>query len=362
MKAPLHSDERRFANALTRPASERGAFRDGACNKGISVFWGLAILNLFVSTLVVAQTDQPGAGIARDLAEWRAANIHDLRCDLRLRIAKLASDPIAGEATLRFTLRDASVPLFLDFAPPANHVRSLVANGEPGHAWVNGHLVIPAPALRVGENVVTIHFTAGDDALNRSDDFLYALFVPARACRALPCFDQPSLKARWTLAVQVPGEAAWHVVSNGALRERVQVDSPVGPGARAALSAARTEFVEYRFAETPPLPTHLFSFVVGDFQVETDERSGRPMRMFHRETDARKVARNRDAIFDLHARSLEYLERYTGIPYMFGKFDFVILPAFQFGGWSMPAKSSTTRRYCCSMNRRRRSSTSIARR
>ena len=50
------------------------------------------------------------------------------------------------------------------------------------------------------------------------------------------------------------------------------------------------------------------------------------MRMFHRETDATKVARNRDAIFDLHAAALDWLERYTGIPYPFGKFDFLLVP------------------------------------
>ena len=58
--------------------------------------------------------------------------------------------------------------------------------------------------------------------------------------------------------------------------------------------------------------------------------------MVHRETDAQKVARNRDAIFDLHAAALDWLERYTGIPYPFGKFDFFLVPAFQFGGMEHP--------------------------
>ena len=60
--------------------------------------------------------------------------------------------------------------------------------------------------------------------------------------------------------------------------------------------------------------------------------------MFHRETDADKVARNRDAIFDLHARALEFLEDYTTFPYPFGKFDFVVIPAFQFGGMEHAGK------------------------
>ena len=58
--------------------------------------------------------------------------------------------------------------------------------------------------------------------------------------------------------------------------------------------------------------------------------------MFHRETDAAKVARNRDAIFDLHAAALAWLEKYTAIPYPFGKFDFLLVPAFQFGGMEHP--------------------------
>ena len=55
--------------------------------------------------------------------------------------------------------------------------------------------------------------------------------------------------------------------------------------------------------------------------------------MFHRETDAAKVARNRDAIFDLHAARARRGSRTTpAIPYPFGKFDFVLIPSFQFGG------------------------------
>ena len=133
--------------------------------------------------------------------------------------------------------------------------------------------------------------------------------MPARAHLALPVFDQPNLKARWSLTLD--GPAKWQMVSNGAEIERQR---------------RRGDRVTVRFAETEPLSTYLFSFVAGDFEVETAERNGRTFRMFHRETDAAKVARNREAIFDLHARALEFMERYTGIPYAFGKFDFVLIP------------------------------------
>ena len=138
--------------------------------------------------------------------------------------------------------------------------------------------------------------------------------MPARAHLAFPCFDQPSLKARYALTLTFP--SAWEMVANGAETGR----EPHG------------ERVTVRFAETRPLPTYLFAFAAGRFSVETAERNGRTFRMFHRETDAAKVARNRDAIFDLHAKALAWLEDYTGIPYPFGKFDFVLIPSFQFGG------------------------------
>src|SRR5262249_5498476 len=155
------------------------------------------------------------------------------------------------------------------------------------------------------ETTVDIAFRAGDAALNRTSDFLYSLFVPARAHLTFPCFDQPDLKARYTLTLAVP--SGWTAVANGAERSRAEA------GGRIAI----------HYAETEPIPTYLFAFAAGRFQVESAERGGRTFNMLHRETDAAKVARNRDAIFDLHAAALAWLEQYTAIPYAFGKFDFV---------------------------------------
>ena len=143
--------------------------------------------------------------------------------------------------------------------------------------------------------------------------------MPARAHQAFPCFDQPDLKARWSLALDVP--EGWQVA-----RQR----------RRARARRAATGRTRVRFAETQPVSTYLFAFAAGKFSVEQAERNGRTFRMFHRETDAAKVARNRDAIFDLHASALDWLEKYTAIPYPFGKFDFLLVPAFQFGGMEHP--------------------------
>ncbi len=254
-------------------------------------------------------------GISEALATERERRITALRYDLAFDIPDTAVAPISASATLRFDLADAAQPLVLDFAPAATHTRAVRANGADAR-WSaeRGHLVLPAEHLRSGSNEITITFTAGDASLNRNPDFLYTLFVPARAHLAFPCFDQPALKARYTLALTVP--RAWQAVANGAELSR----------------EAGGDRVTIRFAETNPLPTYLFSFAAGTFSVDTAERGGRTFRMFHRETDVAKVARNRDAVFDLHAAALAWLEEYTGIPYPWGKFDFVLIPSFQFGG------------------------------
>lgn len=290
-----------------------------------------ACLAVLLGFAPIAAAQPPEPGISRGLAESRAARISNVHYQLELGIRQLVDEPISGNMTVTLTLTDTSAPLILDFAPGADHLHSVTTNGEfEAYNWVNGHIVIPASATRVGVNSVGIAFTAGDASLNRSKDFLYALFVPARAHLAIPCFDQPDLKARWKLSITIRDydtqAAHWRVVANGAdvAGEQLYFASG-GPG---AASNGRV----FEFVETEPLSTYLFSFVVGDFKIETALRDGRTFRMFHRETDAAKVGRNKDAIFDLHARAMAYMERYTGLPYAFGKFDFVIVPAFQFGG------------------------------
>ena len=56
------------------------------------------------------------------------------------------------------------------------------------------------------------------------------------------------------------------------------------------------------------------------------------MTMLHRETNTQKLARNVDDIFQAHADALNWLEDYTGIPYPSQKFDFALIPTFQYGG------------------------------
>ena len=302
---------------------------------------GLLLSTLGVAALAGCDRPVPpptDLGIAWDLAEHRARTLSDLAYSIELDIPEERDGAISGRTAIEFVLDDPDGhPLVVDFTEPGTRVRAVRVNGAET-AWepVNDHVVVPAAALAQGANRVELEYTAGDDALNRNDDFLYTLFVPDRAHFSLPVFDQPNLKASVAWTLRIP--ASWHGVANGALESESE---PVQPAADAPESAPTADGAPagthtLTFAATEPIPTYLFAFAAGRFEVEEAEIDGRTLRMYHRETDADKVARNRDAIFDLHGQALAWLEEYTGIAYPFGKFDFVAIPSFQYGGMEHP--------------------------
>jgi aminopeptidase N len=260
------------------------------------------------------------ANVPRALAQARAARIADLTYALRLDLSNRERS-IRGSITASFDLRSAGDPLEFDFVPPLAWVEGVSVNGhvhpvEPGSE--DGRVLIAAAHLRRGRNSVGFEFRAGSTAIHARDDLVYSLFVPARAATAFPCFDQPDLKARWTLTLHVP--EGWSAVSNGREAGR----TPARHGAIVA------------FEETARLPPYLFAFAAGRFEIDEGERHGRRIRMFHRESEPTRVRENREILMDLHAHALSWLEDYTGIPYPFGKFDFVVIPSFQFSGMEHP--------------------------
>ncbi len=282
-----------------------------------------AVLGLVVAGAGSCARPEPNElapGVARALAERRAAAVSELRYDLQLDLPERREDPVTGEVTIRFEWLGAPGSLVLDFRAPADHVLGVTLDGDSvSHRLIPDHIVI-GKGVPNGSHTLRVRFRSTDAALNRSDDFLYALFVPDRASTAFPVFEQPDLKARVTLALTIP--AAWEAVANGALLSR---DSTAASGRH-----------RVRFAESAPISTYLMTFAAGRLTVEQAVRDGRVLTMYHRETDGAKVARNREAIFDLHASALRWLETYTGIPYPFGKFAFFAVPAFQFGGMEHP--------------------------
>src|SRR5215471_1587773 len=206
---------------------------------------------LAAATPLGAQTPE---GIPRDLARLRAQQLQDVRYRLSYDISPKVNS-IAGREELRFVQNaDARgiLPELLDFRE--GEISSLTINGQPAPPTIqNGHVELPAKLLRLGENVVSMEFTApvapAGKAFTRFEDkddgseYIYTLFVPMDASMAFPCFDQPDLKGRFRLEVTAP--EAWTVIANG----------PVQSTAKADAGQRRT-----MFEETRPISTYLFAF------------------------------------------------------------------------------------------------------
>jgi len=259
-------------------------------------------------------------GVSRELARNRAATISNVRYEMSLSLAK--RDTARGTVGDRFTAA-RSTDVVLDFRGP--WLGTIRVNGADVRPEYNGaHLRIPARSIRSGANLVEAQFAsmiapAGASIIRYHDardnsDYLYTLLVPSDANALFPCFDQPDLKARMTLSLTVP--ANWRAIANGITEH---VDSA------GALST-------YRFRETDPLPTYLFAFAAGPWTRFGDARHTTPL--WVRASRANEV--EVDSLQTQVASALASLERYFGVKYPFQQFQYMLSPAFPFGGMEHP--------------------------
>lgn len=268
-----------------------------------------------VLTSCSPEPSHPEPGVSLQLAQARKAAVSNLEYDLRFTIPERRNSPIIASETIRFAF-SGNFDLQLDFKADPTHLKKLSVNGsECAINLQNEHLLIPYQKLQ-SENEIKIHFIAGDLSLNRNDEYLYTLLVPDRARTVFPLMDQPDLKARWTLELDIP--ASWEAVANG-------------PEKMTLVENGRKKI---RFGQTKPISSYLFAFAAGKFQKITNVEGD--MTMYYRESDTAKVQRNAPEIFSLHQTAINWLEDYTGIKYPFQKFDFALIPTFQYGGIEHP--------------------------
>jgi aminopeptidase N len=261
-----------------------------------------------------------GAGISRQLATRRARELGDVRYAMNLSV--VSRDTARGSVTIHFDAKTRD-DVIVDFRGPS--LTNVKVNGTNAATSFNGvHLRIPASAVHPGPNVVTADFKsliapAGASIIRFHDDkdgsdYLYTLLVPSDANALFPCFDQPDLKARLTLTLTVPG--AWSALANG-ITEKID---------RANGTAT------YHFRETDPLPTYLFAFAAGPWHEFTG--GPRTTSLWVRASRAREV--EVDSLQDQVGSALNSLEKYFGVPYPFQQFQYMLSPAFPFGGMEHP--------------------------
>lgn len=254
-------------------------------------------------------------GVSEVLAHFRKQQISNVTYELSFEIPNEKSQDISSNLNLNLNLADLSQPLILDFKEKSENLKSIVVNGRSEEiVYQNGHIVISPSALILGENTISISFTAGNLSLNRNDEFLYTLLVPDRASTLFPCFDQPDIKATYKLTLTAPKD--WSVLAGADVKQETK----------------KGDFKVYTFGETDKMSTYLFSFVTGKFKETTQKPGNLQMTMLYRENNQEKIKNSMDTIFKLHQQSLDFLEKYTNYPFPFQKLDFALIPVFQYGG------------------------------
>lgn len=292
------------------------------------------MLSAGLTLLALTMPQDPTPGIDRDLARTRKAAIHDVQYDLRFRLTD-GADNVEGSIWMRFQLDSQEDPsqVVIDFA--GEEISSIEVNSkEVDLERIHNHLVVPAELLGPGLNGISAKFRAKvaptgtpltvyrDAADNR--EYFYTLLVPADAHGLFPCFDQPDLRAKFRLELDVPTN--WIAVANAA---------PVDASDPPPLGEVAGEL--WRFAQTKPLPTYLFAFATGPFAQITPPHpnvpgvtTDAPMRILLRESKLEDI--DRSAITKLHHEGLSWLATAFDVPYPFDKLDLVLLPGFPYGG------------------------------
>ncbi|MCT4330121.1 aminopeptidase [Elizabethkingia anophelis] len=260
------------------------------------------------------------SGVSYELAQFRKSTLSNIKYELDLDIPESKTDRISGTENLTFNYKKQSeVPLQIDFKENAASLLSVSVNGQAIKPVLeNEHILIDQKYLKSEHNQITFKFLAGNSALNRRDGYLYTLFVPDRARTMFPCFDQPNLKANYSLTLTIPEK--WNAMANGVLKETT-------------VKQGRKKMI---FAQSDLLPTYLFSFAAGDFKYFKEKIGMQDAAMLYRETDTIKIKNSMDSIYNLYRNSLAYYEKWTGIPHPFQKHGLVVVPDFQFGGMEHP--------------------------
>ncbi|MDB4906681.1 MAG: hypothetical protein JWO05_1465 [Gemmatimonadetes bacterium] len=262
-------------------------------------------------------------GVSHALAIHRAAQLDSVSYAIDLDVTR--HDTASGHVRIGFVRRGGG-DVILDWRGLALSNARVKGASAPAITTNGSHIRIPAAALQDGANVVDLDFSAaiapaGASVIRYHDstdgaDYLYTLLVPSDAHALFPCFDQPDLKARVTLSLTTP--LGWKALANG----------------RLARADSTPLTVHHRFTETEPISTYLVAFAAGPWATETRVIDGRGITMWVRASRAKEA--EADSLIGMNGRALTWLEEYTAHRYAFGKYDFLLAPAFPFGGMEHP--------------------------
>jgi aminopeptidase N len=217
----------------------------------------------------------------------------------------------------------------------AETVHEITLNGspiDPATACAEGRITLTG--LAAGNELIVgadCRYSRDGTGLHRAVDpadqkvYTYTKFEPAYARTVYANFEQPDLKASFTISVIVP--AGWTVLSNEPVADMMPVG---GRGGAAGEDAAS----QWRFWPTPPLPTYLFAVAAGEYHVvrgthTTPRGQEIPLGLACRASLAGDL--DPEDILDITRTGLDYYPALFQSDYPFAKYDQVFVPEYSVG-------------------------------
>jgi aminopeptidase N len=249
----------------------------------------------------------------------RAASVSNVAYQLSVALGR---SPSAFSGTVELSFDYAPQPGLLTIDFDQGTVEKLLVNGSKLDYEYNGFFIsLPAAALRAGRNRVEIAFSRpysmDGSGFYRFEDpadgrvYLYTDFQPYSANRLFPHFDQPDLKARFTLRVSAPRQ--WIVVST--TRENRVVEEG--------------DFLLWHFATSEPISSYVFSLHAGEYAVWEDPDFRYPLRLLARQGLADTVKWQEWLAYT--RAGFDFFESYFELAYPFGKYDQLLVPDYNEG-------------------------------
>ncbi|KAK2794815.1 Aminopeptidase 2 mitochondrial [Onygenales sp. PD_10] len=139
---------------------------------------------------------------------------------------------------------------------------------------------------------------------------------PTDARRAFPCFDEPALKAEFT--VTLIADKSLTCLSNMDVASETEVQSKITGSTRKAV----------KFNKSPLMSTYLLAFIVGELKYISTNDFRVPIRVYA--TPDQDIEHGRFSL-DLAARTLKFYEEAFGSEFPLPKMDMIAVPDFSAG-------------------------------
>ena len=255
--------------------------------------------------------------LTRAEAQDRARTVSNLSYDVFLDLTT-GEHTFRSETTIRFWTPLTGLNTFVDLEAETVHEasfngRAMTYDAEHNRIPLRGSR--PNNELRVVADCAYQHTGVGMHRMVDPTDgavYLHTQFEPFDAHRVFSCFDQPDLKATFTLSVKAPEE--WVVVSN--------------------MEVASREGGVWRFETTPPMSTYLVAVVAGPYESVHGAHGAIDLGLYCRSSLRQYL--DPDELFELTRQGFDFFEAEFGYAYPFGKYDQLFVPEFNFGAMENP--------------------------